>query len=139
MKVRKVVEVKTNYIFEAPLISAKISGKDSKLQSVSHSFDLNEYLLPDPKNIFLVRVSGESMIDEQIFEGDILVVDKSVQPSDGKIVIAALNGDMAVKVFRKIEDKIYLFSANKKFLPIEIEGFMEFQIQGVVKHVIHTY
>ena len=139
MKVKKVVEVKTNYIFEAPIISAKISGRDPRFGTVNHTFDLNEYLLPDPKNIFLVRVSGESMIDQQIFEGDILVVDKSEEPEDGKIVIAALNGDMAVKIFRKINNKIYLFSANKKFLPIEIEGLMEFQIQGVVKHVIHTY
>ncbi len=73
-----------------------------------------------------------------IFEGDILVVDRKEKPEDGKVVIASLNGEMAVKTLREIDAKIYLYSANKKFLPIEIQGFMEFRIQGVVKHVIHN-
>jgi len=78
------------------------------------------------------------MINENILDGDILVVDRKETPRDGKIVIASLNGEMAVKKFKIIEGKVYLYSANEKFLPIEISGLMEFQIQGVVKHVIHN-
>ena len=138
MKVKKVVEVKSHYSFEAPILSAGKKDKGSKLEQFHGTLELNEYLVPNPKYTFLVRVSGESMIDESIYDGDILVVDRKEKPRDGKIVIASLNGEMAVKTFRDINGKIYLYSANKKFLPIEISGFMEFRIQGVVKHVIHN-
>ena len=139
MKVKKVVEIKTHYSFEAPVLSAgKKNGRSIKLEEFHESLDLNSFLVPDPHHIFLVRVSGESMIDKQIYDGDILVVNRKEQPEQGKIVIASLNGEMAVKIFSIQDEKVYLVSANKKFLPIEIEGFMEFQIQGVVKHVIHS-
>jgi DNA polymerase V len=134
MKVRKLVELKSNFSFEAPILFA--SGVNEKFHS-SQMFDLNSVLAPKPNDTYLVRVSGESMINEGIFDGDILVVNKSEQPKDGKVVIAALNGEMAVKTYRIIEEKIYLFSANEKFLPIEILPFWQFDIQGVVKHVIH--
>jgi DNA polymerase V len=138
MKVKKVVEIKTHYSFEAPVLSAGKYGRSIKLEEFHESLDLNSYLVPDPQNIFLVRVCGESMIDKQIYDGDILVINRKEQPAQGKIVIASLNGEMAVKIFSIRDGKVYLVSANKKFLPIEIEGFMEFQIQGVVKHVIHS-
>jgi DNA polymerase V len=99
--------------------------------------DLNRHLAPEPDETFLVRVSGESMIDRNIYHGDILVVNRRETPADGKIVVAALNGEMAVKTYRVIDGEVYLYSANKKFLPIKIYPFMEFQVQGVVKHVIH--
>ncbi len=86
----------------------------------------------------MVRVAGDSMVNENIYEGDILVVNQDEKPSDGKVVIAALNGEMAVKTLRIIEGTVYLFSANKRFLPIEILPFWEFEIQGVVKHVIKS-
>lgn len=136
LKVQKIVELKTNYSFEAPIITTErnIPLKD-KVQGL---LDLNSYLTPIPENHYLVRVSGESMINEGIYNGDILVVNKKELPKDGKVVIAALNGEMAVKTYRTIEGTVYLFSANEKFLPIEIKPFWEFKIQGVVKHVIHS-
>ena len=137
MKVNKVVEVKSQFSFEAPVVPASVKSQLSPNEEGLKLLDLNEYLAPNPGNIYLVRVCGESMIDENIFDGDLLIVDKNEKPMDGKVVIAALNGEMAVKTFRIIEKKIYLVSANKKFLPLEIEPYMEFHIQGVVKHVIH--
>lgn len=134
MKVRKVVELKSAFSFEAPLLSASIPGKS---QPVPQMFDLNSVLAPVPRDVYLVRVTGESMINEGIFDGDILVVNKSEPPKDGRVVIAALNGEMAVKTYRIINGKTYLFSANDKYLPIEILPFWQFDIQGVVKHVIH--
>ena len=138
MKVNKVVEVKSHYSFEAPVVPAVIKTRLSTRAEDLQLLDLNQYLAPHPGHIYLVRVSGESMIDENIFDGDLLIVDKKDKPADGNVVIAALNGEMAVKTFRIIEGKIYLVSANKKFLPLEITPYMEFQIQGVVKHVIHN-
>ncbi len=130
MKVRKVVELKSAFSFEAPLMAS--------MDSSTQMFDLKSVLAPKPGDVYLVRVTGESMINEGIFDGDILVVNKSEQARDGKVVIAALNGEMAVKSYREIEGKVYLFSANEKFLPIEILPFWQFDIQGVVKHVIHN-
>lgn len=138
MKVTKVVEVKPQYSFEAPVFHAKLRDRiKDRLEMVDESLDLSNLLVPIPRNTYLVRVSGESMIDKNIFSGDILVVDRNEQPRDGKIVVAALNGEMAVKEYREINGKVYLYSANKKFLPIEISPFWQFQVQGVVKHVIH--
>ncbi|MFP4529127.1 MAG: LexA family protein [Candidatus Kapaibacterium sp.] len=137
MKVKKIVELKSRFSFEAPILPARIKkmrtipAADSK-----EVLDLNQLLAPIPANYYLVRVNGESMIDEGILDGDILVVDRSAVPADGKVVIAALNGELAVKTFRVIDGSVYLFSANKKFLPIEIKPFWEFEIQGVVRHVI---
>ncbi len=138
LKVRKVVEVKSQYSFEAPVIPAVIKANAINGARELSLLDLNDYLVPKPSNIYLVRVSGESMIDENIYDGDLLLVDRTEKPADGKVVIAALNGEMAVKIFRIIKGKIYLVSANKKFIPIKIEPYMEFQIQGIVKHVIHN-
>ncbi|MBX3043935.1 MAG: hypothetical protein KIT33_08520 [Candidatus Kapabacteria bacterium] len=136
MKVKKIVELKSTFSFEAPILKAE--GLNSSSMNIAQMFDLNSVLAPNPDSIYLVRVTGESMINEGIFDGDILVVNKSEQPKDGKVVIASLNGEMAVKTYRQIEGKTYLFSANEKFLPIEILPFWQFDIQGVVKHVIHN-
>jgi DNA polymerase V len=84
----------------------------------------------------MVHVNGESMIDENIDDGDILIVDSGAQPYDGKIVVASLNGELTVKTFREKKGRAWLISANKKFLPIEIGELVQFEIQGVVKHVI---
>ena len=147
MRVNKVVDIKAGFRFQAPVFPTALQslkrGKNEDIDAgelsnkVFNILDLNDFLAPKPKDIYLVRVSGESMIDERIFDGDILIVDKKSQPKNGNVVIASLNGEMTVKYFRVIEGKVYLVSANKKFLPIEIFPYMQFQIQGVVKHVIH--
>lgn len=138
MKAKNLIPVKSKYSFVAPVISAAIRKGSSEVGSKYSLVDLNNLLAPKPHTSFMVRVSGESMKDEGIFEGDILIVDKSELPSEGKVVIAALNGELLVKTYREIEGKVYLFSANQKFLPIEIFPYSELSIQGVVKHVIHS-
>lgn len=136
MKVQNIVELKSNFSFEAPVLLAdKLKPVKKSSQSL---IDLNNLLAPVSKDYFLVRVTGESMINESIFSGDLLIVKRNEQPKDGKIVIAALNGEMAVKIYRVLTDGVYLFAANEKFLPIEIMPFWNFEIQGVVKHIIHN-
>ena len=139
LKIDKTFNLKTNYSFEAPIIKAtEFLGDANKFAGEIKTFNLSSYLVSNPNNSYLVRVVGDSMIDEGILEGDLLVVVKSNTAIDGDIVIAALNGELAVKTYRFIEQKAYLFSANKRFLPIEIKPFWEFQIQGIVKFVIHN-
>ncbi len=140
MKVKKVIEFQKKYDFEAPVFSATHKsqlGKDKSSKEV-YSIDLNAYLIPNSKTHFIVKVSGESMIKDNIYDGDILIVDKSEKAADGKVVIASLNDEMTVKRYRVIDGATYLFAANDKFLPIEISPFWQFEIQGVVKHVIRN-
>lgn len=140
MKVEKTIDIKTRFEFEALVVDAAISG-DRRVQQTGtvNCLDLNDFMSINPDDTFLVRVSGESMIDENIFDTDILVVSRNEEPVSGKIVIASLNGEMAVKKFVVKEAQAYLVSANKKFLPIAIQPFMEFRIHGVVKFVVHSF
>ena len=133
-----VANLKNHINFEAPLLPASINRRANDKSTLESAIDLNELLSKNNKSTYLVRVSGESMIDENIFTDDILIVDAKEMPKDGQIVIASLDGELTVKKLRKIDNKIYLFSANEKFVPIEITPYCKFDIQGVVKHIIHS-
>lgn len=99
--------------------------------------DLNDYLLPHRESSFLVRVKGESMLEAGIRDGDLLVVDRARPPSDGKIVVAALNGELTVKRLSTRHGQVRLMPANPAFAPIEIDEASELMIWGVVSNVIH--
>ncbi len=75
---------------------------------------------------------------ENIFSGDLLIVDRSEEPSDKKVVIAIIEGELTVKRIRFIDDKIYLYPENDFFEPMIIEKNMGLEIWGVVTHVIHS-
>jgi DNA polymerase V len=77
------------------------------------------------------------MINAGISDGDILVVDRSIEPADGKIVLGVLQGEFTVKRIRKSEKKLYLMPENDKFKPIEVTEEMDFQIWGTVMYSIH--
>jgi len=99
--------------------------------------DLNEYLIKNKSATFLIKVHGDSMINAGIFDGDMLVIDRSVQPTSGKIVLGVLNGEFTIKRIEKIKNKLFLIAENESFNPIEITGEMEFKIWGVVTFSIH--
>jgi len=99
--------------------------------------DLNDYLINNKAATFLIKVQGDSMINAGIFNGDILIIDRSIEPADGKIVLGVLNGEFTVKRVVKKEDCLYLMPENKKYKPIQITEEMNFSIWGVVTHSIH--
>ena len=101
------------------------------------TFDLIDRLIQNPAATFLVRVQGESMIGAGIFPNDILVVDKSAEPTHENIVLAVVDGEFTVKRLLRKSDKIELAAENPKFPPIEIRDESELNIWGVVKQVIH--
>lgn len=103
---------------------------------IEKMLDLNEYLIKHPNSTFFVRVTGDSMIDSGINTGDILIVDKSLEPKSGKIIIAALDGELTVKRFENIKNKTYLMPENKNYEPIEVTEENEFFVWGVVVNVI---
>ena len=104
---------------------------------IEGSLDLNKYLIKHPAATFFVKVAGNSMIDAGIHPGDILIVDRSIEPTDSKVVIAVVNGDLTVKRIRVIKDKVFLMPENKDYEPLQIEAEMSFEIWGVVTNVIH--
>lgn len=100
--------------------------------------DLNEHLTGNSDNIFCIRVEGESMIGAGICDNDILVVDRSIEPTDGKIVIASLNSELTVKRLKRTGDQIILMPANPTYSPIIVTKDIDFKIWGVVVHIIHS-
>jgi DNA polymerase V len=99
--------------------------------------DLNNHLVKHPTATFFVRASGESMVGAGIHDGDILVVDRSLEPRHGKIIIAAVDGQLTVKRLQKRGSKTLLAPENRKYKPIELTENNDVKIWGVVTNVIH--
>ncbi|HOO89898.1 MAG TPA: translesion error-prone DNA polymerase V autoproteolytic subunit [Syntrophales bacterium] len=104
---------------------------------IEGKLDLNQYLVKHPAATFFVRVSGNSMIDAGIHDGDILIVDRSLKPVNRKVVIAVLNGELTVRRIRVTKDKVLLISENRDYQPLQVEENMNFEVWGVVTNVIH--
>jgi len=122
-----------------PLYVAKISaGFPSPAEDyIERKLDMNEYLIKNPSATFFVKVSGQSMINAGIHDGDILVVDRSLDAADNRIVIAVVNGEFTVKRLMKKNNKLFLVPENENFNPIEINDTMDASIWGVVTYTIH--
>lgn len=138
--VEKVKEfINNGDVMKLPLYASKVSaGFPSPADDyIENKLDLNQHLIKHPNSTFFVRAMGSSMIGAGIFDGDILVVDRSLDPNEGKIVIAAIDGDLTVKRYRKKDGKPFLFPENDKYQPIAINEEEGVYIWGVVTSVIH--
>jgi DNA polymerase V len=94
--------------------------------------DINEYLVRNPVSTFFFSVEGDSMQGAEIFDGDMLVVDKSIRPRHGHIVIAFVDGERLVKRLYQRAGRVALLAENSLYPPLEISESMEFLIWGVV-------
>lgn len=99
--------------------------------------NLQEYLVQHPSATFCVKVTGDSMQNAGIFSGDIMVVDRALEPKNKTIVLAVLDGEFTVKRIHKKGDLLFLNPENDNFKPIEITQEMNFKVWGVVTHIIH--
>ena len=104
---------------------------------MENKLDLNEYLIRHPAATFIVKASGSSMVNADIYSGDLLIVDRSVTPKSNSIVIASIFGDLTVKKLKKKEKSFFLVSANDEYPSIEVKEEMECFIWGVVTYIIH--
>ena len=100
--------------------------------------DLNRHLIKHPAATFFVRVTGDSMIDAGIHSGDLLVVDRSLEPADKHVVVAVLDGELTVKRLSRQNGRLRLLPENRKYQPIEITSQQTIEIWGVVTSVIHA-
>jgi len=105
---------------------------------IDKRLDLNELLINKPASTFFVRAEGESMLGAGIHPDDILVVDRSVHPGVGKIVVCALDGELTVKRLRSKEGKLVLAPENPNYSDIPLKEEVDMVIWGVVTSVIHN-
>lgn len=104
---------------------------------IEKKLDLNEYLVKHPAATFYVRVEGDSMVNAGIQSGDILIVDRAVEPSHNKIIVAIVDGEFTVKRLLFRGKSIVLAPENPDYEEIVITDGMDFAVWGVVTSVIH--
>lgn len=104
-----------------------------KESSCSTPLDLNELLVKHPAATFFVRVGGDAMVGAGLFPGDIAVVDRSLTPKKGSIIVAILNGEFTIR--RLMKGKLQ--AENSKYKEIPLTPETDFQVWGVITYVIH--
>ncbi len=124
--------------YNLPLYQSKVqAGFPSPADDyIERSLDLNEYLIKHPAATFMVRATGDSMTGAGIHSGNILVVDRSIEARHGKIVIAAVDGELTVKRLYKKEGVIKLQAENPSYADIPISDDNDTLIWGVVTNCI---
>ncbi len=123
-----------------PLYTAKVSaGFPSPAENyIEGQLDLNKYLIRHPAATYFVRVDGDSMINAGIHNDDLLIVDRAERAKDGDVVIATIDGELTVKRIGIKNGRIRLVPENPKYKVQDIAPDMEFEVWGVVKHVVHS-
>jgi DNA polymerase V len=126
-------------------IKAKVSGSvvagfpSPAEQYLEPPLDLNEFLIKRPAATYFVRVEGDSMIGAGIHEGDLLVVDRSLRPANGDVIIACVDGDFTVKTYRRDKDGIHLEPANDTYPVITLKSGQQLDYFGKVTACIHRF
>lgn len=106
---------------------------------VEKSLDINDLVVKNPASTFFVRVEGDSMTGAGIHSGDVLVVDRSITPTDGHIVIAAVYGELVVKKAKLVDKVLHLCSDNKAYEPIILDNNDDCHLWGVVVGSVRQY
>jgi DNA polymerase V len=123
-------------LFYSPVRAGFPSPADDHVEK---RIDISALLVTHKASTFFVSVRGDSMTDSGICSGDSLVVDRSLKPVDGSIVIAAYNGHLVVKRLRSADGRVFLASDNPAYPPIEVTDHCDLVIWGVVTFSIHSH
>jgi DNA polymerase V len=140
MEIIEIFGYLTNSNLKMPFFTMSVSaGKPIPVESdIAKEIDLNEFLVEHPAATFFARVKGDSMKEYGIYDNDILIVDSSVNPEDGKLVIVSINGEFTIKIFRELNGKVFFESHNGSFLPAMNENYVELIALGTVTKIIHS-
>jgi DNA polymerase V len=135
-RVQRFVQLKG---YQLPLYASKVSAgfpspADDYLEG---ALDLNEHLIDHPAATFFVRVSGDSMIGAGIHPDDILVVDRSLEATSGRVIVVALDGELTVKRLHINGEGVQLLPENPAYRPIRVSDGEQLHVWGVVTSVIH--
>jgi DNA polymerase V len=108
-------------------------------EAIEEKLDLNLALTRDPSRSFCVRANGDSMIDAGIQDGDVMVVDTSIEASDNDIVIAVINSELTVKRLRQTSENLWLQPENANYPAIIVTEETDLRVLGVVTCTIHQF
>ena len=100
--------------------------------------DLNEQLVRNKPATFFFKMKGDAMQEADIFDGDTLIVDRSVKLVNGSVIVAILNGELLVRRFHKNFSSAFLIAENNRYKNINLAEFSDFAVWGVVTYVIHS-
>ncbi len=104
---------------------------------MERGIDLNEQLIKNKPATFFFKMKGDAMRDAGIFDGDILIVDRSLKPVNGKIIVAVLNGELLVRRFHRNFSSAFLIAENSRYKNINLAEFTDFKVWGVLVYTIH--
>lgn len=123
-----------------PFYDVSVSaGIPVPIETDTHTvIDLNEFLIEHPNSTFFARITGNELSPVGISDGDILIIDTSIEPTDGKLVLANLNDELTVKYFRDVEEGQFLESHDSFFTPLSLGNEIVWKIIGVITKVIHS-
>lgn len=103
------------------------------------TIDLNKHLIKHKESTFFAKVKGNSMINAGIYDGDLLVIDKSLEPQNNKIAVCQIDGEFTVKRIKIEKDIVWLIAENEEYEPIKVTPENELMIWGIVIHSIKTF
>lgn len=106
-------------------------------EELADTMTMDEYLIKNREATFMLKVSGDSMEEAGIIEGDMVLVERNVTPKEGDIVIAEVDHAWTMKYFKKDKEGVYLLPANKKYQIIRPQG--ELNVAAVVRAVVRKY
>ena len=134
----EIFRISTNIPFSTHLVETGISaGFPSPADDfLDTSIDLNKALIKNKDATFYGRVKGDSMIGAGIHDGDLLIIDKSIEPKNDKIAVCFIDGEFTVKRLKVTPECIYLMPENSKYKPIQVTEENELIVWGVVTFVV---
>ncbi|OGK52086.1 repressor LexA [Candidatus Roizmanbacteria bacterium RIFCSPLOWO2_01_FULL_41_22] len=127
----------TSQFFALPLYGLVKAGYPIMAEENKEYLTIDEYLIGDPTSTFLLKVSGDSMINAGIFEGDIVVIDNKKEAKDGDIVLAEVDREWTLKFLKRDKKLSFLRAANEKYP--DIHPREELKIRGIVKGVVRKF
>lgn len=129
--------IDSNTPIEADMLGEVRAGFPSPAdEEPREKLDLVQLLVRHPASTFFFRIGGTSMVDAEMDEGDIIIVDRSIEPYNGCSAVCFIDGEFTVKRVERHSDHMLLVAANQKFKPIRITSDNEFSIWGVVTYII---
>jgi repressor LexA len=130
--------IPTSLFSQVPLLGLVEAGIPTMMdEDMTDTISLDEYLIPNKASTYVLEVKGDSMIDEGIKEGDLVIVERRGNPKDGDIVIAEIDGGWTMKYFKKKGNQAYLMPANKNFRPMYPQ--YDLKVAAIVRGVIRKY
>ena len=140
-KIINIFSALTDTALDLPIITEGISAgfPSPALDFVDLSIDLNKHLIKHPSATFYGRVKGSSLKNAGIDDGDLLIIDRSLEPTNGKIAICYIDGEFTAKRISVKKNELWLMPENDSYKPIKIEKENDFLIWGIVTHVIKSF